>query len=271
MILVVACVFYFAVLPRILSRHYLSRVQTSAGNLSITYNKLAKSATSEPVLNNPDLSTADQQRNLDSIKRLMAEASQQLLVFSNTAEDLHPPPKVGPFPAGYNRALTIKKAATSMVSQSKDVFGETYDLIAYMETYLNLRDNLSAQLNGFNSITDFNSQIGNSSQFKAIANEIRIYAAQLQQTKTPIDMAQFHQQALMTFNQAASSFDDVAAALASGVDSLIYPAVAQVEQVTAQNEGHDEDIFFNSVTNSPTLVDLSNITDKLDQFEALVT
>jgi hypothetical protein len=270
-IVLAAVLVYFMVVPSILTRQYLSRVEKSADNLSVIYKKLARSATSEPVFNNPDLSTATKQKNLDSIKALMTQTRRQLADFSSTANDLHPPPKVGPFPGGYNKALATQKAAMNNVSQTKDVLNETTGLIDYMATYLVLRDKLSGQLNEFNAISDFNPQIGNSNHFRAAADTIRAYAALLQQAQPPIDMLQFHRQALQTFAQAANGFDDVAASLASGLDNRIYPAVAGLEQVTTQNDNLDTDLFFNTVANSPTLVDLGNITDKLDQFQMLTT
>lgn len=252
---------YAAVIPTVVAKHYLARIDNQEAVVKTKFKKVA-SGPSANIFENPDIQLSERQKQLDQAIKDVQDARNSLVELGRSS-DLAVLPGNG-FAGDYHKAVVRQERVANIILQSSQVLDQYAEILQYLSVYTKFQIKLDGYLDKVNQVSNFNPLIGRGSSMAGIADLIRSDQKLLNALEVPSDFAPLQKGASTTFSNAAAGFDKLAHGLNNGVDSQIYRAVANLESVTIKNQVNDKNLLVNLASDSTTLRQVVELKEKVE-------
>jgi hypothetical protein len=163
--------------------------------------------------------------------------------------------------------LVRQGRAKTAVRQSRQVLDSYRTALIYIHTCTDAQLYLDRQLRYVNSISDFGELEGQGGVFTEIAAQVEAKQQQVAALTPPPDFALLHTEVQQTLSEGANAFQRLGIGLNRGDDEEIYGAVATLERLSDQEDVGDKELIVNLARSSPTLVQLSELPEKIEHVE----
>jgi phage shock protein A len=258
-----AVIMYF--IPHAKASAYLNNTKLETQRLKTSFKNLSQTATGA-LFEKPDQPPSTVHKLLHDAKNSLDTTRNQLAQFNATKSAL-PQENHIILSSKYSHAKVISKEVDSMVSQTEEVLKEYEQLLTYLETAHTARAVLEKNIQQLNSYPNLNTLIGRQDITQTMEQELRAALYNLESAHTPSQYKDQQAAFMRTLHDAANGFNTLSRGLATAHDPTIYTGTAQIEAASTQYFAVDIDALYTTTITSPILSDVSELTEKLMQFE----
>lgn len=251
-------------LPMERANAYVVSIEPSIKALKESVSELSQSAQS-PLFNNPDLTSEQKLMAISQIEELIARVNDDLNQAGTYSTNLGPLELAEPLGLT-KQASEIRKQLPYSISQTSEVVAAYAEVITYIKQRHILDSQLSARLQAFNSIQNFDLLINQSSTWMEEKQATDQLLTQLRSLIVPAGFDAVQSEAIRTYTRASSDFGQFATILLTPSEVALDAIARDIEAATEQHENVDANSLFDTFNTSPTLSDIAQLSDKFERY-----
>lgn len=250
------------VLSYVEAGHYNEKIRHATSELNTQF-KLLEKSTERSLLDDPDTPITTVQKDTTTIKSIIEKSHQAIDELDTTSTTLELPIHIG-VNDETRRAPVLQQESQALVTQTKNALDKYEKILVFLEDYTTHWHAVQAHLNTFNAQTDLNIYAGRGNDLRAVADDIRRQARELQAANTPHEFRELVGKSIAAMNKSAEGFDNLARGIDLAVDSVIYSSATTIEEASRELETINQTSYGPAIQGSRIVKEIGELTEKLD-------
>jgi len=262
---VIAVGYYHVAVLEPQAHTYMSSLSTSVSHLKKSCNELALK-TEVLLFEKPSATQSEIQANIKTLTKLSSQTRAELNGFKNTSDEL----RILPFPitsVTYQKSMRLKDQSGHATDQVKEVLDEYDNFLTFLSHYYPAQIRLNDELEAFNAISDLNTLQYDTFRLDSVSTTLQAQGDELLKLPPPQGLGVFIQRFAAANTQSAQGFEALALAFSPPVDSKINEAAKKLEAAAEENDLIRNELFGNSIENTPVLKHISELSEKFARFK----
>ena len=241
---------------------YEIRVQKAAHGLAADFTVLGDT-TYKGVIDDPDQSPQQTQRDLEVMRQAIAKTRQHIAVLDQAGRSLAAAPLTS-LSIQYRNARVLQVKTQTTVQQVNETLTGYDSLTGFIEAYMQARATLQMELGRLNGTSDFNDFAGQGDAFRASAARLRVAREKFMRAATPPALADLQANMSSMLERAATEFDALGHGYDVAVDDLIYGPIHRIEAITVEFDAQNRTKYVPMLQDLRTIKEVRDLSEKLD-------